>query len=101
MPSAPRSNINHTAEAFVGDGTKSMRGGTSGEPPRMIHGRSFQRFLTTLRHQHGVHLIKNRVVPSWGEENGVRGGHRFPPHVPRLGKALIMARRRGQRWAER
>lgn len=42
--------------------------GTSGEPPGMIHGRTFQRVRTTLRHQRGVHLIKNRLSRArvWG-----------------------------------
>lgn len=43
--------------------------GTSGEPPGMIHGRSFQRFLTMLQHQRGVHHIKNRLCRA-----GRRGG---------------------------
>lgn len=47
--------------------------GTSGEPPRMIHGRSFQRFLTVLRHQHGVHLIKNRLCQAGGRRIGEGG----------------------------
>lgn len=44
--------------------------GASGEPPEMIHGRSFQRFLTMLRHQRGVHLIKNRLCRAGEREGG-------------------------------
>lgn len=62
--------------------------GTSGEPPGMIHGRSFQRFLTMLQHRRGVHHIKNRLCRA-GRRGGGGGGHRFLPHVPRLGEALL------------
>lgn len=50
--------------------------GTSGEPPGMIHGRSFQRFLTMLQHQHGVHHIKNRLCRA-GRRGGGGGGIDF------------------------